>query len=114
MSCTFVQDVRSMADLKLVDSHVRTLCRTAAGAQCQTLLTTEYQNRRREVAMLVNDSVAARALTASGALHAYMDGITLKFVQPTCVITWTMSGVPYSLCGKRKASRNTPAAALCR
>jgi hypothetical protein len=89
MALSFEVPVACLADLAHVDARVRTLCNTTAGAQCQSLLTTEYQCWRRTVArMLLGRSAAACA--PPSATEAYLSGIRLRFVPPMCVITQSL------------------------
>jgi hypothetical protein len=45
--------VSTIADLRTVDLRVRALCNTTEGAQCQSLLTMEYQSCRHRVAQFL-------------------------------------------------------------
>jgi hypothetical protein len=78
--------VKCLADLQVVDSRVRTLCNTMSGAQCQSILTTEYQAWRRKVALLLLhpgvDPYASRAM-----LDAYMHGFRVRYAPPVCFIS---------------------------
>jgi hypothetical protein len=73
MTIQFEVPVHSLADLRLVDSRVRALCNTTSVAQCQSMLTTEYQCWRREVALwLLQGCVDARS-PPQGDVDAYMN-----------------------------------------
>ncbi len=89
MGLEFQIPVTSVADLKAVDVKVRSLCNTTAGAQCQAILTTEYQSWRRRVALVLrhvsNDSHASQPQ----ALDAYLSGFCLRFEQDLCLILQT-------------------------
>ena len=99
--------VTSLADLETVDVNVRSLCNTTPGAQCQAILTTEYQSWRRRVALfllqLSNDPHASKPQ----ALDAYLSGFRLRFEQDLCVIlqtTHTDSNSGLDCARKRKAT----------
>lgn len=89
MALSFRIPVTSVADLTAVDVKVRSLCNTTPGAQCQAILTTEYQSWRRRVALALqhvsNDSHASQPQ----ALDAYLGGFRLRFEQDLCVILQT-------------------------
>jgi hypothetical protein len=78
--------VSCVADLLVVDSRVRALCNTMSGAQCQSILATEYQAWRRRVALLLlkrcEDEYASQT-----ALDAYMHGFRVRYAPPVCVIS---------------------------
>jgi hypothetical protein len=74
-----------------VDARVRALCNTTAGAQCQSLLTTEYQGWRRTVARML--LAATPCAAPPGATEAYLSGIRLRFVPPMCLITQSLPNV---------------------
>jgi hypothetical protein len=103
MTIQFEVPVHCLADLRLVDSRVRALCNTTSGAQCQSMLTTEYQCWRRNVALwLLQGCVDARS-PPQGAVDAYMNGFRLRFAPPTCVITQSLpSTAAVSADGLRK------------
>ena len=79
-------------DLQGLDARLRTLSNTTAGAQCQNLLTTEYQAWRLKVGLILQsaDGTASGLPTASGlspeCLEAFLHGFRLQFSPPTCVI----------------------------
>lgn len=77
--------VNAITDLQAVDHNVRTLCNTTPGAQCQAILKTEYQNWRRQVALLLQQRVQDPQLP----LDAYLEGFRLRFLQSVCYISQT-------------------------
>lgn len=86
MALSFEVHVACLADLVQVDARVRALCNTTTGAQCQSLLTTEYQCWRRTVARML----LAHGAPPHGATEAYLSGIRVRFVPPTCLITQSL------------------------
>jgi len=91
MTLCFEVRVACPADLAHVDSRVRALCNTTAGAQCQSLLTTEYQRWRRAVARAVGG--AADGACAPDVSDAYLSGLHLCFSARKCVITQSLPQV---------------------
>jgi hypothetical protein len=91
MALCFEVPVKCLADLVHVDARVRALCNTTAGAQCQSLLTTEYQGWRRTVARML--LAATPCAAPPGATEAYLSGIRLRFVPPMCLITQSLPNV---------------------
>jgi hypothetical protein len=78
--------VKSIADLQVVDSRVRVLCNTTYGAQCQALLTTEYQSWRRKVALFLQ-CVKQDSDSSQDVINAYMQGFRISFREPLCLIS---------------------------
>lgn len=96
MALSFEVPVRCLADLQHVDSRVRVLCNTSTGAQCQSLLTTEYQSWRHRVALALTQagSDGHASAHAPGVVDAFMSGFKLRFAPPTCVITTSVPCAP--------------------
>jgi hypothetical protein len=90
MPLSFEVRVACLEDLAHVDARVRALCNTTTGAQCQSLLTTEYQNWRRSVARALLPPCALAGDSAPTVTDAYLSGIRLRFVAPMCVITQSL------------------------
>jgi len=101
---SFEVPVRCLADLQHVDSRVRVLCNTSTGAQCQSLLTTEYQSWRHRVALaLAQQSSCDPHAPTPGVVDAFMSGFKLRFAPPTCLITTSVpSAFTPSALGLRK------------
>jgi hypothetical protein len=90
MALCFEVPVTCLADLMHVDARVRALCNTTAGAQCQSLLTTEYQCWRHTVARMLLAREKTPCAPPPGATDAYLSGICLRFVPPICLITQSL------------------------
>jgi hypothetical protein len=102
--------LNSISDLQSLDTLLRTLSNTTAGAQCQNLLTTEYQAWRLRVGMILQSAhgTASGLPTESGLsperLEAFLHGFHLQFSPPTCVI---MPCVPLSTIAPGLRKRKT-------
>jgi len=99
--------VNSVADLQAVDLHLRTLCNTTPGAQCQAILTTEYQSWRRQLALFLNERKHNPHAFLQRPIDAYISGFRLRFNQYVCVISQTTptTELPAADCQrKRKTS----------
>jgi hypothetical protein len=98
--------VNTVADLQAVDLHIRTLCRTTPGAQCQAILTTEYQCWRRRVALFLQQRDRDPQASLPQALDAYLNGFRLRFVPRTCVISQTTptTELPVADCQRKRKS----------
>ena len=105
MALSFEVHVACLADLVQVDVRVRALCNTTTGAQCQSLLTTEYQCCRRTVARML----LAHCAPPHGATKTYLSGIRVRFVPPTCLITHcpTHSQRMQATCASANSTRST-------
>ena len=91
MGIQYVVPVNSVADLRVVDSRVRTLCNTSSGAQCQAMLTTEYQSWRRKVAQCLTTHCLQEHTPLSQNVHeAYMQGFRVRFCSPVCIIAQSL------------------------
>ena len=101
---SFEVPVRCIADLQLVDSRVRSLCNTSKGAQCQSMLTTEYQSWRHKVALALRQPFQH----PHDAVDAFMTGFKLRFSPSTCVIT-TSVPCAFSASGLRKRKSHSDA-----
>jgi len=90
MPLSFEVRVACIADLAHVDARVRAICNTTTGAQCQSLLTTEYQNWRRSVARSLLPPSALADYSTPTVTDAYLSGMRLRFVAPMCTITQSL------------------------
>ena len=104
MGIEIVVAVNNVADLTAVDLHLRTVCNTTPGAQCQAILTTEYQRWRRQVALFLQHQHQDPHAALPNVLDAYLNGFRLRFTPRACVISQTTptTELPVADCQRKR------------